>query len=114
MFSDVTKWVTMPESVDNMQKEDRREEWTRNDGEGRESDQREEPNKETSNVMESTEDGSGSGEGEDKTKWSWRVETTSEEADDEEGMEQEEEEDGKEGRTEKERGGEARGNSSTK
>ncbi len=76
----------------------------RNDGEGRERDQPEEPNKETTNVIESTEDGSGSGEGEDKTKWSWRVETTSEEADDEEGMEQEEEEDGKEGRTEKERG----------
>lgn len=78
----------------------------RDDGKRRERDQPEEPNKETGNVMESTEDGGDSGEGEDKTKWCWRVETTSEEADDEERMEEEEkeEEDGKEGRTEKERG----------
>ncbi len=76
----------------------------RDDGERRERerDQPEEPNKETGNVMESTEDRGDSGEGEDKSKWGWRVETTSEEADDEERMEQEE--DGKEGITEKERG----------
>ncbi len=73
--SDVTKWGHYArECGQHAERVTDERSGQRNDGEGRESDQREEPNKETSNVMESTEDGSGSGEGEDKTKWSWRVE----------------------------------------
>ncbi len=98
----MTKWVTAPECGEQAERVTEEGSGQRDDGERRARDQTEKQNKETGNVIESTEDGIDSGEGEDKTKWGGRVETTSEEADDEERMEQEE--DGKEGRTEEERG----------
>ncbi len=98
----MTKWVTAPECGEQAERVTEEGSGQRDDGERRARDQTEKQNKGTGNVMESTEDGIDSGKGEDKTKWGGRVETTSEEADDEERMEQEE--DGKEGRTEEERG----------